>query len=76
METFQFLPKLGKSLSEMFQMIKEAYSRSAVFKKHRLLHKVETVWKMRSIAVSEEWLEINSRSKKLQLWCVPTTTKW
>jgi hypothetical protein len=51
----KFCQKLGKSTSETFQMIKQAYGkealgRRAVFKWHR----GETVWKMMSIPVRTE----------------------
>jgi hypothetical protein len=31
---------------------------------------------MMSIPVGQERPELNSRSKKLQRWCVPTAPKW
>jgi hypothetical protein len=72
-ENIKFCQKLGKSASEMFQMIKQVYGEEAlgcstVFKWHKHLHRGETVWKMMSIPVGQEWSELNSRSKKLQCW--------
>jgi hypothetical protein len=53
-ENVKFDQNLGKSASEMFQMIKQAYGeealgRFAVFKWHKFLHKGVTVWKMINI---------------------------
>jgi hypothetical protein len=63
-ENVKFCQKLGKSASEMFQVIKQAYSeealgRCAVFKWQNILHRGETVWKMMIIPVGQERSELN-----------------
>jgi hypothetical protein len=79
-ENFKFCQKLGKSASETFQMIKQVYGEetfchSAVFKWHKRFAQGETDLKMMSIPVGQELSEMNSRSKKLQCWYVPTAPK-
>jgi hypothetical protein len=77
-KNIKFCQKWDKYSSETFQMIRQSYSKKALalamcFKWHKhldVLHRRETVWKMMSIPVSQEWSELNSRSKKLQRWCL------
>jgi hypothetical protein len=73
--------KLRKSNSETFQMIKKAYGEEALgqmlfLSGTNVLHMGETVWKMTSLLVGQEQSELNSRSKKLQSWCMPAAPKW
>jgi hypothetical protein len=76
----KFYQKLGKSTSKMFQMIKQAFSKEALYHSvvisgSTVLHKEAKVWKMTSISVSQEWCKLNSRSKTFQHWCVTTVPK-
>jgi hypothetical protein len=41
-----------------------------------ILHRGDAVWNMMSIPAGQEQSELNSKSKKLQLRCMPTTPKW
>jgi hypothetical protein len=64
MGNFKFCQKLSKSAIEMFQKIKQAYSRealghSAMLSGTNISHREETVWKMMSIPVSQKWSELN-----------------
>jgi hypothetical protein len=57
-ENVKFCQKLGKSASEMFQKIKQAYGEeglghSGVFSGTNVLHNGETFWKMMSISVGQ-----------------------
>jgi hypothetical protein len=75
------LPKIGKAASETFQMIKQAHGKESLslvlcLSGTSFLHSGEILLKMMSIPVSQEWSELNLRSKKLQRWCVPTAPKW
>jgi hypothetical protein len=79
-KNIKFSQKLGKSTSKTFQMFKQAFGEealvlSAVFKWHKSFAHGERAWKM-NVLVSQECSELNSRSKKLQCWCMSTTLKW
>jgi hypothetical protein len=61
----KFCQKLGRSASETFQMIKQAYTEealgcSAVFKWHKCFAQGRDSW-----TVINEWSELDSKSKKL-----------
>jgi hypothetical protein len=77
-ENVKFCQKLGKSISETFQMMKQAYGEEPwaimlCLNGTNVLHRGETVWKTMSIPVGQEQSELNSSSKKLPRWFVPTT---
>jgi hypothetical protein len=63
-------------------MIKQAYGKEAwavvlCLSGTNVLHRGtgETGWKTMSILVGQERSELNSISKKLQCWCMPTAPK-
>jgi hypothetical protein len=79
-ENVKFCQKLGKSSSETFQMVKQAYSkealgRSAVFKWHKRFAQGRDSLEDHEHTSQPRMVRTELRSKELQLWCVPTTPK-
>jgi hypothetical protein len=73
-ENVKFYQNLGKSASETFHMIKQAYGEEAwavvlCLSGTNVLHKGERVRKVMSTPVGQERSDLNSGSKKLQRWC-------